>query len=190
LEDLYLKENPFNIPHVGSNVEASANASNVDDVNEVQKSSVVSTSIDVEKGNPDETLKFDTPKSAEILGIDNLKVAKNTKCDDMNVDKPMATVKIVDESVVGDTTTSLPEKFSTHNVGSDVGTSLNKHDKQGNVDETILNTVKTADVGPDVETSLGQKEKQADEGVVVVETDTGLGFKILKRMKTILVILL
>jgi hypothetical protein len=86
-----------------------------------------------------------------------LKVAKNTKCDDMNVDKPMAIVKIVDEFVVGDTTTSLPEKAGTqHNVGSDAASSLNQHEKQGNVDETILNTTKTADVGPDVETSLGQ----------------------------------
>jgi hypothetical protein len=65
MEDLYLKENPFNIPNVGSNVESSIKDAGVDNfeasvkaskADEVQEFSTVPSSIAKEKGNSTETL--------------------------------------------------------------------------------------------------------------------------------------
>jgi hypothetical protein len=80
MEDLYLKENPFNLPHVDSNVESSAKESKDADV-EASKVNVATVSEKVsdaaertkvlEKGNSEKTLKSTNDKFVQKLRVDD-----------------------------------------------------------------------------------------------------------------------
>jgi hypothetical protein len=137
MEDLYLKENPFNIPNVDGNVASSAKA--LQDTNVKASSegkSAISSGIDsstaekeslLEKGNTDETLKT---------------------VDVNSDDKP----RVVDKNDVSYDACDTAGTDTTHMVGNTI------------VDETVKIPGEKQDVEPDVETSVGQQvTEQIDE---------------------------
>jgi hypothetical protein len=135
MEDLYLKENSFNIPNVDANVESSAKEPKVVDAEALENNEdVVSQKITVTtektetpvKGNSDDTLKTIDNKSDKNPRV----VDKNTVSSDGYVTSS-AGVTNVDGNLISDETVKIPEE------------------KQ--------------DVGPDVETSLGQQEMEEDD---------------------------
>jgi hypothetical protein len=140
MEDLYLKENPFNIPNAGANVESSVKESKAADV-EASKDDPTTHSEkafnatekteDFEKGNSDKTLKTTDDKIAENLRVDD-KI-----CDDIATCKMTESMacKGADNTDISKTV-EIP--FEKQDVGPDVETSLDQQVDQGNMaDDTV-----------------------------------------------------
>jgi hypothetical protein len=135
MEDLYLKENPFNIPNVDRNVASSAKYLKDTDVKASSEGKFVTPSERVstaekapilEKGNTDETLKV---------------VDKNS---DKNP-------RVVDKNVVSSNACDTPDAGATNMDGNTT------------FDETVKIPDEKQDVGPDDETSLGQQVMEHDD---------------------------
>jgi hypothetical protein len=130
MEDLYLKENPFNIPNVDANVESSAKDPKVADVEAALKgnadtpfescSATVGQTKILEKGNTDETLKSVDDKSAEYPRVDDKNTASSDVCN--TIVEEIVKIPIEKKNVVPDVKTSLGQQA----VEQDVETSLHQ----------------------------------------------------------------
>jgi len=133
MTNLYEKENPFISTVVEPNVGASKKDPKINDAEATGKIAADVASFEVEKGNPDTTLKSVVYESDRKLGLEDLNVVVDST-ENMNVNDS----KPDDENMGDDSIQPSPEEIDEpKDVGPDVGTSLDQHDQQGNDDGII-----------------------------------------------------
>jgi hypothetical protein len=159
MEDLYLKEDPFNTLKADRNVESSENfnaeVTKADDAKASEETSPTGQStVNSEKGNFTESLKSGVIESAEILGLYDKIAEKHSSVDDGS--------KL--ENNMGD------KDNKASNIGADISITVS--------DATIEIPIMKQNVVPDVPTSLGQQDDQGNMADITVEPNTEVHIEI------------
>jgi len=170
MTNLYEKENPFISTVVEPNVGASKKDPKINDAEATGKIAADVASFEVEKGNPDTTLKSVVYESDRKLGLEDLNVVVDST-ENMNVNDS----KPDDENMGDDSIQPSPEEIDEpKDVGPDVGTSLDQHDQQGNDDGIIKKDESGQETGSDHGVSSGhttEKSSPTEEEQTEVESD-------------------
>jgi hypothetical protein len=182
MEDLYLKENPFNIPNVDRNVASSAKYLKDTDVKASSEGKFVTPSERVstaekapilEKGNTDETLKVVDKNSDKNPRVVNKNAVSSNACD-----TPDVGATNMDGNPTFDETVKIPDE--KQDVGPDVEISLGQQvieqddEPSPNQEEVVLEK-STDNVEHNAEVHINEEQSKSDESGRVgnqEETDT------------------